>query len=265
MLNSHDDVYQNHLLAALSTSELRSLTPHLRPVQLKCGQLLSDAGQSIKVVYFPTTAVISLLCLMKDGASVEVAAVGREGVAGVPVLTGGNAMPSRIEVSSSGYGFAMNAQQFKIEFERSHSINRLMLLYIQALMTQIAQSALCNRRHSVDEQLCRWLLLAHDRMQANDLVTTQQMIAYTLGVRREGVTEAAGKLEAAGLIQRGRGHITVLDREGLKRRTCDCYGIIKGEFQRLLPRQPEAAHPSPCVSSRVVVPIPDYHQQMHAM
>jgi CRP-like cAMP-binding protein len=267
MLNFPDDLHQNHLLAALPPSELRALIPHLRLVHLKCGQLLSDSGQPIKAVYFPTTAVISLLCLMKDGASVEVAAVGREGVAGVPVLTGGNAMPSRIEVSSEGYGYALNAQHFKHEFERSALINRLMLLYIQALMTQIAQSALCNRRHSVDEQLCRWLLLAHDRQQADDLVTTQQMIAYTLGVRREGVTEAAGKLESAGLIRRGRGHITVLDREGLKRRTCDCYSIIKGEFQRLLPSQPEVVtHPSPAVAARAPFPpAAATRQPVHAM
>ena len=253
MLNLLDDLSNNHLLAALPISELRSLAPHLRRVHLKCGQLLSDSGEVIKSVYFPTTAVISLLCLMEDGASIEVAAVGNEGIAGVPALTGGNAMPNRIEVSAEGYGYAMNAQHFKTEFEHSPVINRLMLLYIQALMTQIAQSALCNRRHSVDEQLCRWLLLAHDRRPGDELVTTQQMIANTLGVRREGVTEAAGNLESAGLIRRHRGRITVSDREGLEERTCECYSIIKGEFQRLLPGRTEHQH---AVASTVHAAIP---------
>ena len=242
-LNVPAELHHNHLLGALPPTELRRLAPHLRLVHLRAGQLLSDAGEPIKTLYFPTTAVLSLRCLMEDGASVEVSAISREGVAGVPVLTGGHAMPSRIEVSTQGYGYAVDAQHFKSEFARSDAINSLMLLYIQALMTQIAQSALCNRRHSVDEQLCRWLLSAQDRMQAGapvtELVTTQQMIADRIGVRREGVTEAAGKLESAGLILRHRGRITITDRDGLEDRTCECYSIIKGEFQRLLPARTE--------------------------
>jgi CRP-like cAMP-binding protein len=265
MPNLLDDLKNNHLLAALPMSELRSLAPHLQRVRLDYGQLLSDSGQPIKSVYFPTTAAISLLCLMEDGANVEVAAVGNEGVAGVPVLTGGNAMPNRLEVTGEGYGYALNAQHFKTEFERSAAIHSLMLLYIQALMTQIAQSALCNRRHSVDNQLCRWLLLAHDRVQGDELVTTQQMIANTLGVRREGVTEAAGKLESAGLIRRHRGRITVVDREGLEDRTCECYSIIKGEFQRLLPGRTEAHESTSVAAARPAIPAPAVRQPMNAI
>jgi CRP-like cAMP-binding protein len=176
-----------------------------------------------------------LLCLMEDGASIEVAAIGNEGMTGVPVLMGGDSMPTRVEVCCDGAAYAINAALLKQEFHRSDDINRAMLRYIQALMTQIAQSALCNRRHSLEEQLCRWLLLAHDRGQGIELATTQQMIANKLGVRREGVTEAAGKLEAAGLIRRRRGHVTLVDREGLEERTCECYSVIRSEFHRLLP------------------------------
>jgi len=238
------DLYQNHLLAALPVTELQELMPHLRKVHLPARKLLSDSGEPIKTMYFPTTAVLSLLCLMEDGATVEVAAVGTEGVTGIPVLMGGDAMPSRIEVAREGYGYAVDAKHFKREFIRSNAINCLIMLYIQALMTSIVQSALCNRRHSIDEQLCRWLLSAHDRNHTDELNTTQQTIASTLGVRREGVTEAAGKLESAGLIRRRRGRITVVDREGLEERSCECYSIIKREFQRLLPAPPidEDAH-----------------------
>jgi CRP-like cAMP-binding protein len=234
MLNLITDIRQNRLLAELSEDELQELIPHMRKVHLSAGQLLSDSGEPIKTIYFPTNAVISLLYLMEDGASIEVAAVGNEGMTGTPVLTGGGAMPSRVEVCCEGYAYAIHAQILKREFDQCYAINRRMLLYIQALMTYIAQSALCNRRHSVDEQLCRWLLLAHDRGQGTELTMTQQMIASKLGVRREGVTEAAGKLEAAGLIRRRRGHITLLDRDGLEERTCECYSIMRGEFQRLL-------------------------------
>lgn len=240
MVNLITDIRQNRLLAALPDDDLQELVPHLRKVHLYARQLLSDSGEAIKTIIFPTTAVISLLYLMEDGASIEVAAVDHDGMTGTPVLTGGGAMPSRIEVCCEGFGYAINAQILKQEFNHRTGINRCLLLYIQALMTQIAQSALCNRRHSVDEQLCRWLLLAHDRGQGTELAATQQMIASKLGVRREGVTEAAGKLEAAGLIRRRRGHITLLDRDGLEERTCECYSIMRGEFQRLLPARREA-------------------------
>jgi CRP-like cAMP-binding protein len=245
-----EQLRRNRLLAALPEADLREFAPYLQPVQLEHGQILAEAGQAMRTVYFPTTTVASMVCLMEDGGAIEVAAIGREGVTGMPVLTGGNAMPNRLEVSSAGAAYAIEARRFKSEFERSPALNRLMLLYIQVLMTQIAQSALCNRRHCVDEQLCRWLLLAHERAQSEQLVTTQQKIATMLGVRREGITEAAGKLEAAGLIQRQRGRITVVDREGLEERTCECYSIIKGEFLRLLPnpRSDESEPTRPAVS-----------------
>jgi CRP-like cAMP-binding protein len=264
MLNIPSELHHNYLLRALPPAELQRLTPHLRLTRLAAGKMLFDSGEPIKSMYFPTTAVLSLLCLMEDGASVEVAAVSRNGVAGVPVLMGGQAMPSRMEVCVEGYAYVIDANLFKCEFSRSDAIRNLMLLYIQALMTQIAQSALCNRRHSVDEQLCRWLLLAHDRMQNDSLVTTQQLIANSIGVRREGITEAAGKLEAAGLILRHRGRITVLDRTGLECRTCECYGVIKREFQRLLPRCTEESPKSVLERGRPAAALQSPHFPCHA-
>jgi CRP-like cAMP-binding protein len=225
---------ENHLLAALPPSDLAAIAPHLKLQRLRPGQLLSDSGESIKQIYFPTTAIVSMIFLMADGATAEVAAVGNEGVIGVPVLMGGVTMPTRIEVRSGGYAYAMNAQLFKREFERHGFMHQLMLLYIQALLTQIAQSALCNRHHHVVKQVSCWLLLTQDRLKSNELAVTQQLIATMLGVRREGVTEAAGKLQDAGLICQRRGHITILDREGLEQHACECYGIVKREFQRLL-------------------------------
>ncbi len=224
----------NHLLASLPASELDALAPHLQLVQLKCGQLLSDAGETVKKVYFPTTAIISMIFLMADGATAEVAAVGNEGVIGVPVLTGGFTMPTRIEVRNGGYAYAMNAQLFKREFDRHGFVHQLMLYYIQALLTQVAQNSLCNRRHHIVRQVSSWLLLTQDRLKTDELAVTQQLIASMLGVRREGVTEATGKLQDAGLIAQRRGKITILDRAGLEAYACECYGIIKGEFQRLL-------------------------------
>lgn len=236
MLYPRDDLYANYLLGALSDADWRALEPDLELVRVKSLQLICDADESTRHMYFPTTAVMSMLYLMEDGATVEVAAIGNEGMVGVPVLTGGGTMPSRVEVRSSGFAYRIAASAFRQAFERSIGIHRLMLLYIQALMTQIAQSALCNRHHSVNEQLCRWLLLAHDRLASDELAVTQQMIANMLGVRREGVTEAAGKLQEAGLIRQRRGHITVLDRHGLEDRACECYSMIRREFDRLLPR-----------------------------
>ncbi|KAG0163734.1 hypothetical protein DFQ28_003053 [Apophysomyces sp. BC1034] len=240
MLYPRDDLHANHLLGALTEEDWRALEPHLELVRVKSPQLLCDADEPIRHMYFPTTAVMSMLYLMEDGATVEVAAIGNEGVVGVPVLTGGGTMPSRVEVRSSGFAYRIPASVFGKAFEKSVGIHRLMLLYIQALMTQIAQSALCNRHHSVNEQLCRWLLLTHDRLAADELEVTQQMIANMLGVRREGVTEAAGKLQDAGLIRQRRGHITVLDRHGLEARACECYSMIRREFDRLLPRVDDA-------------------------
>jgi CRP-like cAMP-binding protein len=231
-----DDIQENYLLGALPADERRSLEPHFEHVRLRRGQLLADAGEAIKNVYFPTTAFISMLYLQEDGATVEISAVGAEGMVGVPVLTGGATMTTRVEVRSEGFAYAMGAQLFKREFERRGFIHHLMLLYMQAQMTQITQSVLCNRRHSLNEQLCGWLLRAQDRLKSNDLAVTQQSIASMLGVRRGGVTEAMGKLQDAGLISCRRGHIVVIDRVGLLSRTCECYGIIKKEFERLLPR-----------------------------
>jgi CRP-like cAMP-binding protein len=234
MLDFTNDQLANHLLAVLPETELASIAPHLKLQRLRAGQLLSDSGETVKQVYFPTTAIVSMVFLMADGATAEVAAIGNEGVLGVPVLMGGVTMPNRIEVRSGGYAYSMSAQVFKREFERHGSLHKLMLLYIQALLTQIAQSALCNRHHHIVKQVCSWLLLTQDRLKSDELIVTQQLIATMLGVRREGVTEAAGKLQEAGLISMRRGHITVLDREGLEGQACECYGIVKREFRRLL-------------------------------
>jgi CRP-like cAMP-binding protein len=234
MLDFTNDQLENHLLAALPASELAPIAPHLKLQRLRPGQLLSDSGESIKYVYFPTTAIVSMVYLMADGATAEVAAIGNEGVIGVPVLMGGLTMPSRIEVRSGGYAYAISAQIFKREFEGHGLVHKLMLLYVQALLTQVAQSALCNRHHHIVKQVCSWLLLTQDRLKSDELTVTQQLIATMLGVRREGVTEAAGRLQEAGLISMRRGHITILDREGLEGRACECYGIVKQEFRRLL-------------------------------
>ncbi|MFM0161584.1 cAMP-binding domain of CRP or a regulatory subunit of cAMP-dependent protein kinases [Burkholderia sp. GAS332] len=234
MLDFTNDQFANHLLAVVPEPEMALMAPHLKLQRLRAGELLSDSGETVKHVYFPTTAIVSMVFLMADGATAEVAAVGNEGVIGVPVLMGGATMPNRMEVRSGGYAYAMNAQVFKREFEQHGPVHKLMLLYIQALLTQIAQNALCNRHHHIVKQVCTWLLLTHDRLKSDELVVTQQLIATMLGVRREGVTDAAGKLQDAGLISMRRGHITVLDRAGLEGHACECYGIVKREFRRLL-------------------------------
>lgn len=240
MLTLQSDLHGNHLLGALPSNEWQALAPHLELVQLRTEQLLCDCGQRIHHVYFPTTAVISMLTTMEDGSSVEIAAVGREGMTGVPVLTGGETMPNRVQVQSSGFAYRISAQALKQQFARSELLRRITLLYMHALLTQIAQTAACNRHHSLSKQLCRWLLIEVDRVDSNDLSVTQQLIADMLGVRREGVTEAAGKLHDEGLIHHSRGHIKVLDRKGLEARACECYGLVKREFDRLLPRLRQA-------------------------
>jgi CRP-like cAMP-binding protein len=186
-------------------------------------------------VYFPTSAIVSLLYVLEDGASAEIAVVGLEGVVGVSLFMGGGSTPSRAVVQSAGHGFRLSSQIMKEEFNRSGPVMHLMLRYTQALITQMSQTAVCNRHHSLDQQLCRWLLLSLDRLRGSELIMTQELIANMLGVRREGVTEAALKLQRAGLISYARGHITVLDRPGLEKRTCECYGVIKKEYDRLLP------------------------------
>lgn len=231
---------QNHLLAALSANEFARLLPHLDAVPMPFGHVLHESGMPMRHVYFPTSAIVSLLYVMEDGASAEVAVVGNEGVVGVSLFMGGDTMPSRAVVRGAGTAYRVKASLLKEEFERagwrrSGALQDLLLRYIQALLTQIAQTAVCNRHHSLDQQLCRWLLLSLDRLPSNHLTMTHELIATMLGVRREGITEAAGKLQKAGLIEYHRGHITVLDRPGLEDRVCECYAVVRKESDRLFP------------------------------
>jgi CRP-like cAMP-binding protein len=226
---------QNHLLDALPADDYERLAAHLEPIPMDLGDVLYESGAKLRYVYFPTTCIVSLLYVMEDGASAEIAIVGNEGVLGISLFMGGDTTPSRAVVQSAGYGFRLKAELLKREFERFGPSMHLLLRYTQALITQMAQTAVCNRHHSVDQQLCRWLLLSLDRLATNELAMTQELIANMLGVRREGVTEAAGKLQDAGLIRYSRGRITVLDRPGLEARSCECYQVVKKEFDRLLP------------------------------
>jgi CRP-like cAMP-binding protein len=226
---------QNHLLDALPESDYARLAPHLELVPMKLGDVLYESGDALRYVYFPTTAIISLLYVMEDGASAEIAIVGNEGLLGISLFMGGETTPSRAVVQSAGHAFRLKAGLLKDEFGRFGPTMHLLLRYTQALITQMAQTAVCNRHHSIDQQLCRWLLLSLDRLASNELAMTQELIANMLGVRREGVTEAAGKLQDAGLIHYSRGKITVVDREGLEARSCECYQVVKKEFDRLLP------------------------------
>jgi CRP-like cAMP-binding protein len=225
----------NHLLAALPSSDYARLAPHLEPTLMKLGDVLYEPGVRLRYVYFPTTSIVSLLYVMADGASAEIAIVGNEGILGISLFMGGDTTPSRAVVQSAGHGFRLKAELLKSEFARFGPTMHLLLRYTQALITQMSQTAVCNRHHSVDQQLCRWLLLSLDRLSSSELTMTQELIANMLGVRREGVTEAAGKLQEAGLISYRRGKITVLDRRGLESRSCECYQVVKTEFDRLLP------------------------------
>jgi CRP-like cAMP-binding protein len=229
------DPRTNQLLAALPLAEWQRWQPQLEAVELPLGQVLYESGSTLGHVYFPTTAIVSLLYVMQNGASAEIAVVGREGIVGVALFMGGESTPSRAVVQSAGHGFRLNAKAVKLEFEASPAVMHLLLRYTQALITQMAQTAVCNRHHSLDEQLCRWLLLSLDRLSGSELNMTQELIANMLGVRREGVTEAALKLQKAGLIQYSRGRILVLDRPGLEQRSCECYAVVKKEYDRLLP------------------------------
>ena len=231
------DPRRNHLLAALPDAEWRRWLPKLEAVEMPLGDVLYESGSNLKHVYFPTTAIVSLLYVMENGASAEIAVVGNEGIVGVSLFMGGGSTPSRAVVQSAGQGFRLKAQMTRDEFGRSGPVMHLLLRYTQALITQMAQTAVCNRHHSLDQQLCRWLLLSLDRLHGYELVMTQELIANMLGVRREGVTEAAHKLQAAGLIRYARGHISVLDRKGLEGRVCECYAVVKKEYDRLLPDQ----------------------------
>ncbi|MEO6281511.1 Crp/Fnr family transcriptional regulator [Roseateles sp.] len=229
------DPLANQLLAALPQAEWQRWEPLLEAVQLPLGRVLYESGSVLSHVYFPTTAIVSLLYVMEDGASAEIAVVGYEGLVGISLFMGGESTTSRAVVQSAGRGYRLRAAVLKEEFSRSSPVLHLLLRYTQALITQMAQTAVCNRHHLLDQQLCRWLLLSLDRLSGNELAMTQELIANMLGVRREGVTEAALKLQEAGLIRYARGHITVLDREGLEARSCECYSVVKQEYDRLLP------------------------------
>jgi CRP-like cAMP-binding protein len=228
---------QNHLLGALPPAEAQRWLPLLESVDMPLGSVLYESGGTLSHVYFPTTAIISLLYVMENGASAEIAVVGNEGIVGVSLFMGGESTPSRAVVQSAGHGFRLRANIMKDEFNRAGPVLHLLLRYTQALITQMAQTAVCNRHHTLDQQLCRWLLLSLDRLAGNQLVMTQELIANMLGVRREGVTEGALKLQHAGLISYARGHITVLDRAGLETRSCECYSVVKKEYDRLLPNK----------------------------
>ena len=230
-----NDPHQNHLLDALLNADYDRLFPNLELVELPLGEVLYESGGKLKYVYFPTTSIVSLLYVMEDGSSAEIAVVGNEGILGISIFMGGDTTPSRAVVQSAGHGYRMKAQLLKNEFNQAGPLQRLLLRYTQALITQMAQTAVCNRHHSVEQQLCRWLLLSIDRLSGNELNMTQELIANMLGVRREGVTEAAGKLHRAGLINYTRGRIVVIDRPGLEKRVCECYQVVKTEFDRLLP------------------------------
>jgi len=226
----------NRLLAALAEESYEALARHLEYVAMPLGKAVYESGAKQAYVYFPTTSIVSLLYVLADGASTELGVVGNDGLVGISLLMGGETTPGRAVVQSAGQGYRIRACVLKGEFERGGALRHLLLRYTQALITQMTQTAVCNRHHSVDQQLCRWLLLSLDRLPSNELVTTQELIAGMLGVRREGVTAAAGHLQEAGLIRYHRGRITVLDRPKLEARVCECYKVVRRETDRLLPR-----------------------------
>jgi CRP-like cAMP-binding protein len=226
---------QNYLLAALPAAEYKRIAPHLELVPMPLGQVLSESDRKLGHVYFPTTSIVSLLYVMADGATAEIAVVGNDGIIGISLFMGGESTPSRAVVQSAGEGYRLRSRVIKKEFNLAGPTLHLLLRYTQSLITQMAQTAVCNRHHTVDQQLCRWLLLSLDRLSSNELKMTQELMADMLGVRREGVTDAAGKLQDAGLIRYSRGHIEVLDRPGLETRVCECYEVVKRETDRLLP------------------------------
>jgi CRP-like cAMP-binding protein len=226
---------QNHVLAALPAADYARLQPELELVPMPLGWAVYESGAHMSYLYFPTTSLVSLLYVMEDGASAEIAITGNCGLVGIALFMGGETTPSRAVVQSAGSGYRLRASVAKREFATGGNLQHLALRYTQALITQMAQTAVCNRYHALDQQLCRWLLLSLDRLPGNELVMTQELIANMLGVRREGVTDAAGKLQADGLIQYSRGHIKVLDRARLEKRVCECYAVVKKEYDRLLP------------------------------
>ena len=229
---------QNHLLAALPAEVQARLISQFELVSLPLGKVVYESGDALRHVYFPTDSIVSLLYVMEDGASAEISVVGNEGMIGLAVFMGGESTPSRAIVQSAGHAYRLLGQQLKAEFNRHGELMQLLLRYTQALITQMAQTAVCNRHHSIDQQLCRWLLLSLDRLPSNQLTMTQELIANMLGVRREGVTDAAGKLQKLGVIEYRRGRITVLDRAKLEELSCECYAVVKKETERLLPYFP---------------------------
>jgi CRP-like cAMP-binding protein len=225
---------QNHLLAALPGAEFERLAPHLEPVPMPLGQMLYEPGGQLQHAYFPVSAIVSLHYVLESGAAASVASVGNEGVLGVSLFMGGDTTPSSAVVQNGGQAYRLDRRLLKQEFDRTGALQRLLLRYTQALLTQMSQTAVCNRHHSVEQQLCRWLLLTLDRVPSGEFSMTQELVAGMLGVRREGITEAAGRLQGEGYIRYRRGHIAVLDRAGLEMRVCECYGVVKKEFARLL-------------------------------
>ena len=225
---------QNHLLAALPTAGFERIAPHLELVAMPLGEVLYESSGQLQHAYFPTTAIVSMHYVMENGASSEIAEVGNEGVLGISLFMGGNTTPSRAVVQTAGHGYQLKTRLLMEEFNRGGVMQRLLLRYTQALITQVSQTAVCNRHHAVEQQLCRWLLLTLDRLPSNELTMTQELIASMLGVRREGITEAAGRLQEAGFIRYRRGHITALSRSGLMSLVCECYEVVKKEHDRLL-------------------------------
>ena len=230
---STKNVKQNQLLAAMPEAEWKRWLPEIEAIDMPLGHVLYEPGSTLSHVYFPTTAIISMLYVLENGASAEIAVVGNEGLIGISLFMGGESTPSRAVVQSAGKGYRLPAQAMKDEFNRGGAVMHLLLRYTQALITQMSQTAVCNRHHSLDQQLCRWLLLSLDRLEGSELVMTQELISNMLGVRREGVTEAALHLQSAGLIKYSRGRISVLDRPGIEKRSCECYGVVKKEYDRL--------------------------------
>ncbi|HET9530235.1 MAG TPA: Crp/Fnr family transcriptional regulator [Blastocatellia bacterium] len=233
-VQQNNDLIENHLLASLPDEEYQRILPHLESVSFSLGEPIYESGKQLKHVFFPTSSIISLLYTMENGSSAEIGVVGNEGVVGIALFMGGDTTPNRAIVQSAGLTLRMKAQALRDEFIRAGQFQLLLLRYTQALITQISQTAVCNRLHPIEQQLCRWLLLSHDRLQSDELKMTQELIANMLGVRREGVTYAAGHLQAEGLIKYARGRITILNREGLEATVCECYKVVKDEYDRLL-------------------------------
>lgn len=236
-METKDQKDRNHLFHSIPATEWERLSPHIEAVDLPLGKVLYEPGSKMSHVYFPSTAIVSLLYALEDGSSAEIAIVGNEGAVGISIFMGGESTTSRAVVQSAGRGYRIKSSIVLEEFNRSGPIMHLLLRYTQALITQMTQTAVCNRHHSLDQQFCRWLLLSLDRLTTNELIMTQELIANMLGVRREGVTEAALKVQKSGLIKYARGHIHILDRAGLERRTCECYQVVKTEYERLLPEK----------------------------